>query len=647
MKFGTLAVAASMVCLVTGCTDRTQGVETPQSNSEAPIADAEYDAFLATANADFTLADGAEADLSGLVAAMPSYASLTWDEKTFDASTGATVFSGLAIGFGDEAEFGLSFEEAKIWGLEPDLLAARLAGERLDENGPIFTRMEGTNASYFGVAQTLNTWLGGLMLQVDGDFPDDFEFSLDRFESNTDRVVITGASLRPWEYVPFSEEIMSELDDDIPEEGLAFIHIGQQIIAITRSISIDESVSFGSKSIVELSQTGASTSIDYSVDFAGARDLQGFDIGLNMARGVTSAQTNAFEGDTDPDSLMALSGLPGGFSLAQSETYDSARITDMRLDTVMGYLARSELPSMDERDLLSLGRWSLTGYRARLNESEYLTADLAYFNGDGFEWVIPSDLSFGLTGATLNTGELTGFFQILFETFVNEATLEDMDETERTQMEQVREGMEKALDLLPEHGLDTLPFDASISLKWDGDNGPTDFAMSFDADGYGKSAFDLGITLPNYDAIKAAYEADDAEDQFEDAFEQSFAFRNAQFLEVDKGGYDKLFGFAHDLGKQYPDEGWGAMLGNMEPDQLRSYLGTIIRMAKPGAAAEFPPAEAWLESYATYLESGGQIAFASNPPQPITVELIESLDDEDPEPEQVVEILGLTVTHTK
>ena len=84
-----------------------------------------------------------------------------------------------------------------------------------------------------------------------------------------------------------------------------------------------------------------------------------------------------------------------------------------------------------------------------------------------------------------------------------------------------------------------------------------------------------------------------------------------------------MFAYAHALGKEFPDEGWGAMLGNMEPAQLRTYLGTMMRMGKAAAAEEFPPAADWIEAYASYLESGGAFEFASNPPTPITKALID------------------------
>jgi len=333
--------------------------------------------------------------------------------------------------------------------------------------------------------------------------------------------------------------------------------------------------------------------------------------------------------------------------MAQSESYGLSAVTDLRLDKVMGYLARSELPGMQERDLLSLGRWDITDYRAQLNEREIITADSAYFNADKFEWIIPSDLSFGMTGARLNTGELTGFFQVMFESLIDQSVSDELDDAEQAEMNMVREGIQKAIDLLPEHGLDTVPFDVEFSASWDAESGPSDFSAMFDADGFGRAEFDLALTLPIYSALQAASETEDKEAAFEDLFETMVAFNGGRYLEQDKGGYDKLFSFAHALGKEYPDQGWGAMLGSMEPAQLRSYLGTMMRMAKPGAAAEFPPAVDWIEAYASFLESGGTFEITSSPPQPVNKDLIEAYDDRDPDAEEIVEMLGLTVTHTK
>lgn len=640
---------ALAVVMLAGCdrgSDAPDPAEPPVAG-ETIVADAAYDAFMAVANETLDVAGASEADLTDLVAALPEGMSLRWDSKAFDATSGATVFEGLSFGLGGDAEFGVTFEQAKIWGLETDLLTARLSGQRLDESGPLLSRLEGTNMSYFGVAQAINTVLDTVMSGIEEELPEGAELGLDQLESNTERVVLTGVSLRPWEMVPLSPDVLTELDEDIPAEALEFVHLAQQLIAVSRAIAVENNITIDTVGTIQMRQPGAELSASYEIGFLGIGNTQGFDLETYVVRDYRGTQVNEYTHTPMPGELISLSGFPAGFSMAQTESYGAATVSDLRLDTLMGYFARAELPSMDERDLLSFGRWTVSDYQAELNDKEILIADRAYFNGDQFEWLMPSDLNFGIEGATLNTGELTGFFQILFETFLADAGSDELSEQEQTEMDLVREGIQKAIDMMPEHGLDTLPFDAAFSLSWDPDAGPTDFNMVFDADGYGKSALDIAITLPDYAAIQSAYEADDRETAFEDAFTDAFAFRGARFLEEDKGGYDKLFGFAHALGKEYPDQGWGAMLGNMEPAQLRSYLGTMMRMGKSAAAEEFPPAADWIESYATYLETGGSIEFAANPPQPINKALIDAHDDEDPEPDEIVEMFGLTVTHTK
>ena len=640
--------AAMAAALLTAC---SQNTEAPESLDAAELGEIETDAALADfrkiLDDKLTVEGGSEADLSGLVAALPDYASITWDNQSFDALSGATAFENLAFGFGSDPQFGLRFETAKVWGLETDLLEARLAGERLSESGPLFSRLEGENVAYFGVVQAFNGLFDSILESTGEELPEGMELAFDEFQSNTERVAITGVSLRPWEYVPLPSETLTNLDEDMPSEAVGFVHFGQQAIAVTRSIAIETSVSSGTTASLKMRQPGAEWSADFEIGLVGSADIQGFDVGSYVVQDYSGGQTNAYTGATLPGEVVTMSGFPTGFSLVQSESYGLSSVTNLRLDKAMGYLARSELPGMDERDLISLGRWDITDYRAQLNDREIIAADSAYFHADSFEWVIPSDIGFGMKGATLNTGEITGFFQVMIEFFMDQSVTDDLGEQQQAEMDLVREGIQKAIDLLPEHGLDKIPFDADFSATWNADNGPSDFSAAFDADGFGKTIFELGLSLPDYAAVQAAYEADDKEAAFEESFETMFAFRGARYLEEDKGGYDKLFGFAHDLGKEYPDQGWGAMLSNMEPAQLRSYLGTMMRMGKASAAAEFPPAADWLESYASFLESGGTFEFVSAPPQPINKALIDAQGDEDPEPEEIVEIFGLTVTHTK
>ena len=646
MNLKNLTAGLVLAAGIAGCTPAEAPPETTAVKDGGISMHASNDGYLAYANDAFTVVGASEADLSGLTASLPSYASLTWDARTFDAASGATVFEGLALGFGGEEKFGINFETAKLWGYEDDLLLSRMAGDRLSETGSLFTRLEGTNVTYFGVAPVLNSIFEETLEQLDAELPEGFKFGFDRFDSNTERFVMSGVSLRPWELSLLAPNKITDLDEDIPAEVIEVIHGAQRLIAVSRSLSIEKTVSLDTDFTFEMRQPGAETNVSVSVELAAAEGIDGFDVEKNIARGYSGSQTNVYSDELVPGEVVTFSGFPAGLTLAQQESYGSSEMKNLKLDKLMGFFARSELPMMDERNLLSLGTWEVSDYVSQLNDKTILTAERGFFDGENFEWIIPSDLSFGLTGAQLNTAELGEFFFVFFETFMNEAYLGDLPDSEREQMALVREGVEKAMELLPEHGLDVLPFDMSVSAKWSADSGPTDFAFEWDAEGYGRTEFSVGISLPTYEALQAAFDSEDREDAFETAFLEAFSFRGARWFEQDKGVYDKLFGFAHALGKEYPDEGWGAMLGSMEPAQMRSYLGTMTRMGKASAGAEFPPAAEWIESIATYLETGGSLEIASNPPNPIDEELIDSYED-DPEPEEIVEIFGLTVTHTK
>ena len=640
MKTQFWTAGALALGLVTAC---SQGAPV---ETTTPVENAAADSFAELINAPFKIENGSEADLTDLIAALPGYASISWDAKSFDAATGATSFDNLKLGFGSDPQFGLAFETAKIWEFDDSLLVARLNGERFEESGPLFARLEGNNVAYFGVARAFNSLFDKMLESLDEEGLEDLDFGIDVLESNVDKMVVSKASLRPWELSLLPVEIITDFDEDIPAEVVDMVHVGQHLIAVFRALSIETAASTNAEITMKIRQPGAEVDGRVTVEMSAAENIEGLDIGRSFNRGVSSTNTTVYSDAIAPGEVITMSGFPAGLTLAQADTYASSSVENMKLDTAMGYLARSELPGMEVRDLLSLGTWEVVDYVSKLNDKNILTAERGFFDGCGFEWIIPSDLSFGFEGATLNTGEVTEFFFTFFEAFMDESTIGELDEEEQAQVGLVREGVAKAIELMPEYGLDEIPFDVSFGSRWASDSGPTDFSMRVDLEGFGQSELDLGLNFPTYDALLEAYQSDDREAGFERAFETAFAFRGARWLERDTGGYDKLFGFANAIGKEYPDQGWGAMLGNMEPAQMRAYLGTIMRMAKPGAAEEFPPAEDWIEAFADYLESGGSIEVQSDPPVPVSPELFERFEGET-DPEIIVEALGLTVTHTK
>lgn len=609
------------------------------------VADADLSELL---DQPLKIEGATEAGLEGLVAALPENMTLTWDSKTFESESGATVLEGLAFALGDEHKFGVRFDEARVWGLETDLLAARLAGQRLEESGPLFTRFDGTNMTYFGVSAAVNAMLEMVLDNWQLNEPQLGEIGLDTFEVSSARVIVSDLSLRPWEYEWAPKSLVAGASPSEQDQLLDLVHLGQQLIAVNRSIAYSRAVIEDTRGQVVMRLPYETTTLEMRWDRYGYSDVSGFDFGEIVSTNGYSRQVTTYADAVDTDDVLASpeATFLSGQSLVQEETFGRSRISGLRLDTLMGYLARSELPGTDVRDLLSLGVWEVDNYAVKFNDKQLLSAESASFQADTWAWIFPEVIDVKLDNATVHIHDsVSAFGQIALLGFASTYADDLEDPEQAAEFEKFTQGLDKTIELLPQHGLSEITFDFSSKMRWGADSGETTWDLLFEADGFGDTVFEISLDLPTYDVVEKIMAAEDKEQAAEDAFEADFAFKGARFMERDRGGYDKIFGFANAIGKEYADQGWGAMLANMEPAQMRSYLATIVRMGKPGVAKEIPQAADWLESYAAYLGTGGQFEFKVAPPEPINAAFAEAHPD--PEPDEVVSFLGITVTHTK
>ena len=638
--FSALLVAGSLAAC------GNNGGDTPKPPVETPEAAADWEASIASLQAlageDFSLENQLEADLAPINEALPDFLSISWDDKSLDEATGATLFTGLTITIATDPEFGIRADEAEVWGLNTDLISARLSGERLDESGLAFNRLEARGASYFGVANAMNT-LFNAMEETIREQGDELEigFDVETFDSTIREMVMSNVSLRPYEIVPVSDTFFYDLgvpDEEMTEEdeqsmamAVDAVRLAQQVVAIGRSLAVEDGAVYDSTATFDMTQPGIRQQVEVSWEFYGYEDLSGLDAGRVVVVNASQAQTMAFTGDVEDFEEIGLD----GFELDQLETTAFMSYQDFKLDKLAGFLARAEFPSMDERDLLSFGTWMARDYTVNVNGEQVFAADRADIDATEFEWFIPEDLKVSLTGAALEA-----------ETIANLVMSYIPSESDDAEAAEFKEQMRAAIDTLDEHGLETLPFDLDFALQWDTAAGGTSVAYNARGDGLGAAGADLDIVLPGYDALQAAFESEDREAAFEETFQDAFAFVGLSLYEEDLGGYDKLFGYVGALGKIYPDQGWAAMAGNMDPQQMRNFIATMVRPSQSAASKEFPPAADWLEAMAKYYEaSGGRWDIKVNPPEPLTIEDFEALDT-DAEPEQLVEEFGIEVTHT-
>ena len=644
---GALLVAGTLsACNGADDTDTAAAQPLPETEQADTAWEASIAPLRALAEEAFNLEASSEADLSAINEALPDLFSISWDEKSFDEGTGATVFTGLKITIATDPEFGLQAGEAEVWGLNSDLIAARLRGERLDETGLVFNRLEARNVKYFGLAGAMNVLFDALKEEIEEESEayEDLVLNVETFEAETAEMVMNGVSLRPFEYVPVSDSIFDAIgvaqedEDELgPDEmadrefALKTLRLAQQVLAVSRSLSVEEGASYNTSMVFDMSQPGMTQRVDASWDFSGYEDLNGLDIGRAVVVNAVQAQSTEM---TDEAEEFAEIGLED-FSYDQVETTAFMTYEGLKLDKLASFLVRSEFPMMEEKDLLSLGTWEARGYILQLNDGDVFEADRVFLDAEDFAWFIPEDLTLEMTGAEIEA-------EALGEFVVGVIPIDDENE----EAADFKDKLDEAVGKLEEHGLKAIPFDTSFKSSWAETGGETAFSFSMTSEGFGDGLVTLDVTLPDYAAIQAASEADEFESALEDAFEQAFAFRGARFFEEDLGGYDKLFGYMSAIGKLYPQEGWGATLGGMDVAQMRSFIATMVRSGKGMAAQELPQAEDWLESMALYYEtSGGSIDIRVEPPEPITVSYFESLDSE-AEPEEVVEDFGVSVTHT-
>ena len=211
------------------------------------------------------------------------------------------------------------------------------------------------------------------------------------------------------------------------------------------------------------------------------------------------------------------------------------------------------------------------------------------------------------------------------------------------------EDLRKGLEIVEQYGFDCLCGDFSLNLNWDEDTGAISyrekgrFAEAFK----GSTSADIGFSTPA--RMAGLFDLDDPEAEFETAFKEDFEFRGFETVLTDTGGLSNIFEMLHAIGQAFPDQEGMAMLTYNDAAQLRMFSINMVNSMRPFARQEFPGVDPYMDAVAAFLEEGGTLTLSANPPTPITVALIESLEESgiEPGPDEMVEIVGLTVTHTK
>lgn len=607
---------------------------------------------------DYSDPESTIVDLQPLADELPENLAISWADTSYEESTGATSWENLAVNFTfADQTISLVADSVSAWNVDTEFLSARLRGQRLDESGSIAGRISAKSIRIEGLAASLDwlfsTWFTDL---IDEPGFEELDFGFDRFDVSQDTLVMDGLGLRPWELVPLSVDMLpDEIADD--EEALDILmpiaETYQWSLAVGRSLAVDASLSTGVRGSFAYNMSvpdspDSAVSGEVYADRNVVYNMQGYDIAASYSDQITYIQDMTFDAQQDraeSDTEQDIEPFLQEFNFERTDSYGVGIISGMELDEVLGHLARAELPSIEDRELMSLGHWHFEDINSIWFGEDIISIKSAHLRMDSFVSYIPTVFDLEFEGISLDISGMVDL-GLRFGNFMVSAA-DEADNADASEAQAFVDALEMAQQKLPEFGFDRLVIDFAMNADWAPDSGDFSFDYKSQAEAFAGENMQIGLVLPTYGDIVSAVSDDVEADDFEQVFEDRFAFTGFRYAMADLGGFDRMFGLAQSIGAEYQEEGWGAMLANMDPAQMRTTMATFVRLAKGEARTEFPPAVEWIESVAAFIEtSGGEIEFLVQPSEPLTPESFDAPQFEDEDVDWIVSRLGISVTHT-
>ena len=601
--------------------------------------DADERAFFETMLAsDFKASDrSAETavDFAAAFAGLPDGVSLQTGPVSLDQSSGATRVEDFAIVYDlDGTGVGIQADEVLFYGFDPDAIAARIRGTNLDTQTTVAERIELRGVKSIGMDAVSKLMLDEYVDAIEDFTPADDEFvgqmstlEMFNYDFSIETVMLDGLVLEAFEYAEAPVTLDEQGEPIETNDADAETRFGFQMIgAFMRSFSID-AVAYKNMALgYEMRDNNIEMAMDMTIALSGMKNYKRGDLDYSASWDADFDSVFPFPDESGDE--VELKNLPMVGSVAFSA------MSDMRLARAFEALANWEMPDKSETDFMDFGRWEMSDYTIDLAGKSLF--ELGQFTFDSeFHWLLPTNLELSLTDGGYQIGDLIEVMtQELGETLEPDFPAEDL---------------KKALAIAKEYGFDCYCGDFKLTLNWDEDSGDITYAEdSRFADAFtGANSADLGFSTPA--RIAALFEAEDIEAAFEEALKDDAEFRSFEITMTDIGGLTNLFAMLDALGDAFSDRPEMAMLTYNDAEQLRAFAKNSAIGLSPMLEQEIPGAEGWMTAIASFIEEGGTLSISAKPAQPINNELIETLQEDgfDPEPEDILELFGLTVSHTK
>ena len=614
----------------------------------------------------------AAADLEPLRAMLPPEVALSWGALSFDAATGSTLITNLKLTPKDTPTVGVQVSELRLWDFDAKLLQDRINGQRLGETAPLARRIDAKGVSLFGIADLLNAQAQSMMPADFNDFgfPDDampeepaddaaplkFQptdptepvpveqddpfssiedlynsepmMSVERYDVSIGRIIIDDVMLKPYQVAP-APAAANAVD---PYDPMAMLMPAlQQISAITTSYGIDTAAYLDFKIDFAMTQYGQKSEGNVGVAAMGARGLRGGDIDGMFLRDLK------FGGSGD---------MGMGASTPVGMQYSIANMTleDMRLEKILGYIAKGVMPPRTETNLMSLGVWRSQNESLKMGGKEIYSMGESMFDGSGWHWFIPTKLVATGKNMSLDFGAILEFGQQMNAAMMGDFGSDDPFYAEQMAAEQAQ--MQQMMATLNKHGLSKLSGDYNFGWNWNAGNGDTKLDLGFD----GKDMLQLSATyqgaFPSFKAVSDLIPEDGPPNEaaLMGVFSTDSTLKLIELNVNDKGGLPKIFGFMGDMAPQM-----GMAPEPMTGDQVRAMAVEAITMAARPDVSGIPELGPLMTPVASFVREGGKLRIALQPikPMPFSSLMGTVMMAGMGSPAQAIKDLGLKVEHSK
>lgn len=533
---------------------------------------------------------------------------------------------------------GARIGELRLWGANPDAGRA-LAGDAGADGAIAAARIDARDVKWLGLEELAQPALdayGDLLSEgaAAAGAPLDFSQKIHSYDLHVDRIVMDGLRFFPLDPADPSKDAADHAG------GAADLLAALRSAArVARAYGFNAAGVYGMTGQMDMEEMGASYEMTMSLPLSGYRGAHRGDSDLMISRDL-SYKMNMSMPLSIPDEEVAENGEPDAtppMVMNFSGEVALTSVTGLKLAKALGYLAAGKLPPTSETNLMSLGVWRVKGERIMLNDAPVYSIGESYADFSHFHWLAPTDVHFRIDDLVYN---IEGY-QDLFKTMaVQQGGAEAA----------AGEQFDKVIAVLKKHGLAAPSFDFDMQGHWSPETGAASSAFTADADGLGGLEMHDDAQFATFDEIAPFMPAEGK--PFDSAglmtlLQDKLALRSASIAMSDAGGIAKSFAAAVDMADLSPDGAGGmAMLKGADPADIRVAAASSIRLMAGQAGQQFPPATDYLKAFGNYIQYGGVLRADAAPPEPVTLKALEAATQgESADPQALVDLLGLTVTH--